>query len=504
MPDTIRQWDLALDQPGSAGPATLRLAGGFAALVVAAAAIVAFFRDAQLPALPQFATFHAGFVLVVDGIVAFLLFGQFAYRRQLPYAILGAAYLFSALVAVPFLLAFPGALKAESGVIGGPQSAIWVWHAWHMVFPLVVVLALLVHERAAGRAVATERMFPVVGGAVAASALLALLVGVVVTGFHARLPVLLEAGPQTLTPAFYAVGGVAAALAACALALAVWVGRRRSVLHVWLAVALTAFLADALLSLLATGRYSIAWYGGRVESMVAAGVLLLVFLGGINRLYYKLGMTVRDLFVANRKLAALLSEKDALVDALQRREEEIRQLAYYDPVTELPNRRMLMDRLAHDLAQGGRLGHSTAVLFLDLDKFKAINDQFGHEAGDQLLREVGARLARCVRSSDTVARLGGDEFVIVLPQIAHLDDAVSAAEKILGILGQPVTLAGQRFDLTLSIGIAIASPGIAQDAAGLLARADAAMYAAKQAGRNCFRLGDEPGHRSPPLTGVAH
>lgn len=504
MPDTIRQWDLALEQAGSAGPATLRLAGGFAALVVATAATVVLFRDVQLPALAQFAAFHAGFVLVVDGIIAVLLFGQFAYRRQLSYAILGAAYLFSALVIVPFLLAFPGAMKAGGGVIGGPQSAVWVWHAWHIVFPVGVVLSLLAHERGAGRAVATERMFPVVGWSVAASALLALLAGLAVTVFHGRLPVLLDAGPQPLTPAFYAVGGTAAALAACALGLALWVGRRRSVLHIWLAVALTAFLADALMSLMSTGRYSMAWYGGRVASMTATGVLLLVFLGGINRLYYKLGMAVRDLFVANRKLAALVSEKDALVEALQRREEEIRQLAYYDPVTELPNRRMLMDRLSHDLAQGGRLGHSTAVLFLDLDRFKAINDQFGHEAGDQLLREVGARLMRCVRSSDTVARLGGDEFVIVLPQIAHLDDAVNAAEKVLGILSQPVTLAGQRFDVTLSIGIAIASPGIAQDAAGLLARADAAMYAAKQAGRNCFRFGDEPGHRSPPLTGVAH
>ncbi len=504
MSDTIRQWDLALDQPGSAGPATLRFAGGFAALVVAAAVVVATFRDVQLPAFPQFAAFHAGFALVVDGIIAFLLFSQFAYRRQPSYAILGAAYLFSALVAVPFLLTFPGALKSDGGVIGGPQSAIWVWHAWHIVFPLVVVLSLLAHARAPGRAAAGERVLPVIAWAVAASALLALLVGVAVTAFHDRLPVLLGAGAQPLTPAFHVVGGIAVALAACALGLAVWMARRRSVLHVWLAVLLTAFFADSLLSMLSPARYSMAWYGGRVESMVAAGVLLLVFLGGINRLYYRLGMTVRELFVANRKLAALVSEKDALVEALQRREDEIRQLAYYDPVTELPNRRMLMDRLGHDLAQGGRLGHSTAVLFLDLDKFKAVNDQFGHEAGDQLLREVGARLTRCVRSSDTVARLGGDEFVILLPQIAHLDDAVSAAEKVIGLFGQPVTVAGQRLDVTISIGIAIAPPGIGQDAAGLLVRADAAMYAAKQAGRNCFRFGDDPGHRSPPLTGVAH
>ncbi len=502
MPDSIRLWDFALDQPGSAGPATLRRAGVFAAFIVAVALAMVFFREVQLPAFPQFATFHAGFVLVVDGIVAFLLFGQFVYRRQASYAILGGAYLFSALVTIPFLLAFPGALKAEGGVIGGPQSAIWVWHAWHLGFPLIAGLSLLAHERSAGRKVAVERVVPTIGRMVAATAALALLVTVAVTVFHGRLPVLLTPGQQPLTPTFYAVGGAAAVLAAGALGLAVWAGRRRSVLHIWLAVALTAFLADALMSLMSTGRYSMGWYGGRVASMAAAGVLLLVFLGGISRLYYELGMTVRDLFAANRKLAALLSEKDVLVDALRRREEEIRQLAYYDPVTGLPNRRMLMDRMNHDLAQGGRLGHSTAVLFLDLDKFKSVNDQFGHEAGDALLREVGARFSRCVRSSDTVSRLGGDEFVIVLPQIAHADDAVSAAEKIISTLGQPVTLAGQRLDVTISIGIAIAPPGVRQDAAGLLARADAAMYAAKKAGRNCFRFGDEPGRQAPPLTGV--
>lgn len=502
MPDSIRQWDLALDQPGSAGPETLRLAGVFAALIVAVALAMAFFREVQLPAFPQFATFHAGFVLVVDGIVAFLLFGQFAYRRQASYAVLGAAYLFSALVTIPFLLAFPGALKAEGSVIGGPQSSIWVWHAWHMVFPVIVGLSVLAHERAAGRTVAVERVVPTVGWMVAATAALALLVTLAVAVFHDRLPVLLAPGPQPLTPAFYGAGGIAAVLAAGALGLAVWAGRRRSVLHVWLAVALTAFLADALMSLMSTGRYSMGWYGGRVESMAAAGVLLLVFLGGINRLYYKLGMTVRDLFVANRRLAALVREKEALVDALQRREDEIRQLAYYDLVTELPNRRMLMDRLNHDLAQGGRLGHSTAVLFLDLDKFKAVNDAFGHEAGDTLLREVGARLSRCVRSSDTVSRLGGDEFVIVLPQITDPEEAISAAEKVINILGQPVTVAGQRCDVTTSIGIAIAPPGVGQDAAALLARADAAMYAAKKAGRNCFRFGGEPGRQVPPLTGA--
>jgi diguanylate cyclase (GGDEF)-like protein len=490
MPDSNRHWDLALDQPGSAGPQTLRLSVGFAALIIAATVAVAAFRHVQLAVYPQFATFHAGFVLVVDSIVAYMLFGQFVYRRQLSYTLLGAAYLFSALVVIPFLFAFPGALKAEGVVVGGPQSSIWIWHVWHIVFPLIVAVSLLVHEREAGRMVSKRRVVSTIGWAVAAAVVLVSIVAVAVTVFHDRLPVMITPDRVPLTSNFYVGGGIAAVLTAGALGLAVWTGRRRSVLHLWLAVSLVAFLGDVVLSLVSTGRYSMAWYGGRVESMVAAGVLLLVILSGINHLYHKLGTTIVNLFVANRKLAALVGEKDALVTELRRREEEIRQLAYFDPVTELPNRRLLMDRLNHDLAQGARLGHSTALLFLDLDGFKSINDRFGHEAGDALLHDVGARLIGCVRSSDTVSRLGGDEFVIVLPQIAHVDDAVTAAEKIINALSEPVTIAGQRIEVTTSIGIAIAPPGARQDATRVLAQADAAMYVAKKAGRNCYRFGD--------------
>lgn len=465
--DSDRQWGLMLDQPGSAGPATLRHGVGFAAIIIAATIVVVSFRHAQLGAFPQFSTFHAGFVFVVDSIVAFLLFGQFAYHRQSSYAILGAAYLFSALVVIPFLFTFPGAFKAEGVVIGGSQSSIWIWHAWHILFPLIVALSLLAHERAAGRIVAVKRVVPYIGWAAAAAAMLALLVAVAVIVFHDRLPVLITPDRVPLTSTFYVVAGIAAVATASSLALALRAARRRSVLHLWLAVALTAFLGDVVANGTSTGRYTVGWYFGRVESMVAAAILLLVFLGEINRLYHRLGATLTE---------------------LQGREKEIRRMAYFDPVTDLPNRRLLMDRLNHDLAQANRHGHSTALLFLDMDKFKQVNDEFGHEAGDKLLREVGLRVSRCVRSGDTVSRLAGDEFVIVLPEIAHAHDAQSTAEKVIGVLAEPMTIAGHPLELTTSIGIAIATPDAELSAPELLARADAAMYAAKKAGRNqyCF------------------
>lgn len=488
MSESGRHWELALDRPGSAGPATLRYSVAFALTIVAATIAVVAFGHHPLAAFPQFATFQAGFVFVVDGIVAFLLFGQFAYRRRPTYLLLGAAYLFNALIMIPFLFTFPGAFRAEGVVIGGTQSSVWVWHVWHIVFPLLVTLSLLAHERDAERTVPPQKVMPRIAWTAAAASALALLVAIATSVFHERLPVLITPDRTPLTSTFYVVGGAAVAVTAAALALAVWVGRRRSVLHIWLAVALAALLGDTVTSLTSTGRYTVGWYFGRIESMVAATVLLLVYLSQTNRLYRQLGERIGELFASNRKLAALVEEKEALVAELQRRKEEIRQLAHFDPVTELPNRRLLMDRLEHALAQGARHGHATALLFLDLDKFKAVNDRLGHEAGDRLLHAVGARLTRCVRGEDTVSRLGGDEFVVVLPEVAKREDAEATAEKILKALGEPITLAGERLEVTASVGVALSGPDARLSAGELLARADEAMYAAKKSGRNRYCL----------------
>ncbi|SDP48280.1 response regulator receiver modulated diguanylate cyclase/phosphodiesterase with PAS/PAC sensor(s) [Rhodoferax sp. OV413] len=174
------------------------------------------------------------------------------------------------------------------------------------------------------------------------------------------------------------------------------------------------------------------------------------------------------------------------------RDEEIRRLAFYDPLTGLPNRRLLMDRLKQAMASTVRNRQHGAVMFLDLDHFKQLNDTLGHDVGDLLLQQVAARLHACMREVDCVARLGGDEFVVLLEalsQQAHeaATQAEAIANKILYALGQPYTLRGQAHDSTPSIGIVV----FAQDHASLdelLKKADVAMYQAKSAGRNtaCF------------------
>lgn len=172
----------------------------------------------------------------------------------------------------------------------------------------------------------------------------------------------------------------------------------------------------------------------------------------------------------------------------KRMEEQIRNLAYFDPLTNLPNRRMLHEQLAHALAQAKRYHRSLAIMFLDLDNFKKINDQLGHDAGDELLKQVSVRLNGCVRADDTVSRTGGDEFVIVLTEISHPEDAARVADAIIKALSAPVRIADNTLYTSCSIGIAVYPISGSDDAQDLMKKADKAMYAAKAAGRNGYRF----------------
>ncbi len=168
----------------------------------------------------------------------------------------------------------------------------------------------------------------------------------------------------------------------------------------------------------------------------------------------------------------------------KRAEEAIRQLAFYDPLTQLPNRRLLQDRIPQQIARARREQTRIALLFIDLDKFKPVNDDYGHEVGDCLLKSVAHRLRRHLRESDTVARIGGDEFVTLLADLQRIDDAVSTAEKICEELQKPfVTTSGISLNISSSIGVAI-YPDDGDNDQELLRIADEAMYHAKRAGRN--------------------
>ncbi len=171
------------------------------------------------------------------------------------------------------------------------------------------------------------------------------------------------------------------------------------------------------------------------------------------------------------------------ISTIKQSEERLQHLAHHDALTNLPNRLLLKDRLEHAIDHAHRNGHNVAVLFLDLDHFKSINDSLGHPVGDRVLQDVAERLVSCVRQDDTVARLGGDEFVVLLEQVGGVNHASTVAQKILNLFADPVMVDEHEISISSSIGVSL-YPRDGDDVDSLLKHADAAMYRAKEKGRN--------------------
>ena len=191
-----------------------------------------------------------------------------------------------------------------------------------------------------------------------------------------------------------------------------------------------------------------------------------------------------DLHQVNRNLTKEISARKKLekrMDDTAAEEEKNRYLAYHDTTTGLANRALFNDRIEQALAQSERHERAFAVLFIDLDKFKAINDAFGHGAGDKVLQMVATRLQTCVREEDTVSRIGGDEFLCLLMEVNDEADVAHIAEAIVGTIAQIEPLGESQLKVTASIGIAI-YPGDGTTAEALIKNADSSMYRAKQKG----------------------
>jgi diguanylate cyclase (GGDEF)-like protein/PAS domain S-box-containing protein len=168
---------------------------------------------------------------------------------------------------------------------------------------------------------------------------------------------------------------------------------------------------------------------------------------------------------------------------------ELQRLSHYDSLTGLPNRMLFNERLEQAITQCKRKGVTMALMFMDLDKFKMVNDTMGHDAGDLLLKEVTNRISGCLREIDTVARLGGDEFTVILVETASQDEAGIVAKKIIELLNSPFQLGEHTANIGTSVGISL-YPKDGSDSATLIKRADLAMYAVKQSGRNNFQYFD--------------
>jgi diguanylate cyclase (GGDEF)-like protein len=215
---------------------------------------------------------------------------------------------------------------------------------------------------------------------------------------------------------------------------------------------------------------------------------------------------VARLVEANEQLVLAALRAQAEAHAARQALQELSRSAGLDALTSLPNRMLLLDRFARAIAVARRHRRSLALLFLDLDDFKRINDTFGHAAGDRVLKLVSQRLVSAVRDADTVSRHGGDEFVILLAEVARPSDAALIADKLLAALALPAQLGDHVVRLAASIGIGI-YPEDGEDADTLIDRADRAMFRAKRQGRGSFAFhgnlaSSEPGVQRPPAASL--
>ena len=195
----------------------------------------------------------------------------------------------------------------------------------------------------------------------------------------------------------------------------------------------------------------------------------------------------REVEVYRDHLEELVQIRTRALTLAQTHATELESIAYYDPLTGIPNRRLLIDRLSQAIAHAQRSERTLAVGYFDLDGFKPINDQLGHDAGDQLLVEITCRLQNILRIGDTLARMGGDEFVLLLGSIEHDSECHEILQRVLAAIREPLTIKNQSVSVSASLGVTL-YPRDGAEPGNLLRHADEAMYQAKEAGKNCYYL----------------
>jgi diguanylate cyclase (GGDEF)-like protein len=245
----------------------------------------------------------------------------------------------------------------------------------------------------------------------------------------------------------------------------------------WLLEGATISALLVFTALLMAGAAAVVWDLTSAVSRLAAGVRA----GRIPEATPR-SDEIGTLVTSFARMAATIERQAQEISQLPLRLDQLTRQAFQDPLTSLPNRALFLDRLKQGLARAERHRRAVSVLFMDLDRFKLINDSLGHSAGDEFLVEVGRRLRACLRDEDTIARLGGDEFGILIEEVTNLSGPIGVAERITDALGEPFTFAGREVALTASIGIAMTGTSVVQ-AEELLRQADLAMYRAKAEGR---------------------
>lgn len=408
--------------------------------------LVVVFSAVQLPGVPAVGLAHALIGAYVCAVTALLVFSHARATGRRGYLWIAMTFLYMAVVLAAFPLYFPGAIVADDRILGNQQSAVSLYFAWHMAFPVGLTVAawLLYSDRRSHRrpSLKTGQIW---------WGLLMVMVALVATWLLATLPLIkaLDENARKLA-AGAALDAVVVVLSLIFFGVAAFTARTGSVIGRWLAGMALLAVGESIVSLSAVTRYSLGWYFSRLLWLVVVSVLLMALIWNLSR-----------------------------VDRANT------QLATVDSLTGADSRLEFLSNVHREIARAQTTGSQVAMLWIDLDGFKGINDQLGHQFGDEVLRQVVDRLGQQVRLADHVGRLGGDEFGVLMCDYEAPDQVHNVARRLLSAIREPVRVGDATVQVTAAIGIATTPPD-ATTAEELLRSADLAMYAAKQSGGDSF------------------
>jgi len=470
-PETGRATDLATQAATQRDVAT---ALSFGACLAAVAVVGLILGRGPAPSVPGFYPILTTMTAVLEFITAYVFLGYFSTTRAGSALLLGASYLFAGLIAFSTLLTFPGALTAR-GIFGADgQTIAYLWLSWHVGFPALVWVSTFFSSQRSALTIGRQATTIAALTAIAACALSGMLLPFTLMGLGRTFPIIAADG------AFYDWVRWIALPAICALdgfvLMRLLFGRKNAtVTNVWLGVAVLALLLDAVLTL-ACPAASLAWYLGKLFGLVSAGVVLAGY--------------IREILKFNAKLASVNdSLRNANKEERRQTHERLVFLAYHDELTGLHNRsrwQELLEACTERAEARAERWTRFAVLFVDLDNFKDVNDALGHARGDDVLIEAGRRIRHVLRPDDVIGRLGGDEFAVLLPSLRHPAEAEEIADRLLRTMRRPFVAYDRSFTLGASIGIA-QYPEHGTTARDLLHHSDVAVYCAKRDGGNCRR-----------------
>jgi diguanylate cyclase (GGDEF)-like protein len=458
-----------IDASPASRPATPGQTGKAVLICGAIALLTAFFAPvagAKWPLVPAFLPAYQTAIIIAYAITGYLIFAQYRMTRSLALLYLSGGCLYTGAILIAQFLSFPGMFAAQGPIFGGSQTTIWLWCFWHAGPSAGILLYIFTEWLKPGCLVDNPKQAVGLFGGV-----LLLIFGASiasVTIFHDVLPILDVRGDfHRITTS--GIAPAIQALTASALLLLWRVTGFRTTLQVWLGVALFALFCDNFITMLGGDRLSAGWYIGRFNALISAAVMLLVYLAEINRAYIK---SMDDA----RQMAASCAELEVKVDN-----------ARIDHLTGLASRALFLEHVEASRVRNLARDLSVAVLFVDLDSFKAINDRFGHDRGDDVLVKTAEVLRASLRETDIIGRLGGDEFVICLTAPSAIIDATAnrIAEGIVNMISDIGDGVGA------SVGIALCSVDTLSIEVAIR-QADEAMYAAKRRGKNRFIFHGRP------------